>query len=371
MPEYKHFQKPSPDITMTHRNFKTVPKIIFGRDSFNQLEQVIQPLRLTQDDYAVFLVDAIHQNKPLASRIPKQSQDLILWLDISVEPKTSYVDQLTETVQSHHSKNPVSVVGIGGGSSLDIAKAVSLLLTNEGGSEKYQGWDLIQNPAVHHIGIPTISGTGAEASRTTVLTGSTKKLGMNSDYTVFDQIILDANLLQGVPKDQWFYTGMDCYIHNVEALNGTMINEFARAFGEKSLELCHQIFLEDVADADDKLLMASYMGGQSIAYSQVGACHALSYGLSFVLGYHHGVGNCIVFNALDDFYPDEVKVFRTMLKKHDIQLPQNISATFTEQDLDRMITVSMNLAPLWENVYGKEWTQKVTPELIKSLYMRM
>ena len=361
---------------MKHRNFQTVPKMIFGRGSFDQLDDVLDDQRNNEADFVVFLVDEIHKNKPLAERIPALPQDQVIWLNIDDEPKTIYVDALTEQVQAfakenNNGKDPVSVVGLGGGSSLDIGKAVALLLTNEGGSASYQGWDLIKNPAVHHVGIPTISGTGAEASRTTVLTGPERKLGMNSDYTVFDQIIMDPDLIAGVDKDQWFYTGMDCYIHNIEALNGTYINEFAKAFGEKSLELCNQVFLDDHEDAEEKLMMASYMGGQSIAYSQVGACHALSYGLSYVLGFHHGIGNCIVFDVLDDFYPEGVKTFRKMVKKHNIKIPQNVCANLTEAQMDKMIQVSSGMAPLWDNVYGPDWQQKVTPALLKSLFERM
>lgn len=361
---------------MKHRNFQTVPKMIFGRGSFDQLDDVLDEQRHNESDFVVFLVDEIHQNKPLAKRIPALAQDKIIWLNIDDEPKTTYVDALTEQVQAfakknNHGNDPVSVVGIGGGSSLDIGKAVALLLTNEGGSTKYQGWDLIKNPAIHHVGIPTISGTGAEASRTTVLTGPERKLGMNSDYTVYDQIIMDADLIAGVDKTQWFYTGMDCYIHNIEALNGTYINEFAKAFGEKSLELCNQVFLDDHEDSDEKLMMASYMGGQSIAYSQVGACHALSYGLSYVLGFHHGIGNCIVFDVLDDFYPEGVKTFRKMVKKHNIKIPQNVCANLTEAQMDKMIQVSSGMAPLWDNVYGPDWQEKVTPALLRSLFEKM
>ncbi|MBD3612308.1 MAG: iron-containing alcohol dehydrogenase [Hydrogenovibrio crunogenus] len=357
---------------MKHRNFKTVPRMIFGRGSFDQLDDVLTEERQKPDDFVVFLVDEVHKDKPLKDRLPNQAQDLVIWLDVTDEPKTTYVDALTEQVQAFgKGKNPVSVVGIGGGSSLDIGKAVALLLTNPGGAASYQGWDLIKNPAVHHVGIPTISGTGAEASRTTVLTGPDKKLGMNSDHTVFDQIIMDPDLIAGVPKDQWFYTGMDCYIHNVEALNGTYINEFARAFGEKSSELCNQVFLEDHPDSDEKLMMASYMGGQSIAYSQVGACHALSYGLSYVMGYHHGIGNCIAFNALEDFYPEGVETFRKMLDKHNITLPTNVCKDLTDAEMDKMIQVSSGMAPLWDNVYGPDWKEKVTPELLRSLYLKM
>lgn len=357
---------------MKFRNFKTVPRMIFGRGSFAQLDDVLAEQRETDRDFVVFAVDKIHQGKPLEQRIPALPHDMILWVDVTDEPKTTYVDALTQKVQAFaEGQNPVSVVGLGGGSTLDLAKAISLMLTNEGGSAAYQGWDLIKHPAVHHIGIPTLSGTGAEASRTTVLTGPDKKLGMNSDYTVFDQIIMDPDLIKGVPTDQWFYTGMDCYIHGIEALNGTYINEFARAFGEKSLDLCREVYLDDHADADEKLMMASYMGGQSIAYSQVGACHALSYGLSYVLGYHHGIGNCIVMDVLDEFYPEGVREFREMMKKHNITLPKGITKGMSEDKMQKMMRVSSGLAPLWDNVYGPDWQQQVTPALLRSLFEKM
>ena len=90
--------------------------------------------------------------------------------------------------------------------------------------------------AVYKAGIPTLSGTGAEVSRTTVLTGPTRKLGMNSDFTPFDQIVLDPELIKNAPKNQRFYTGMDCFIHCVESLEGTAINKFSRSYGEKAQE---------------------------------------------------------------------------------------------------------------------------------------
>ena len=254
---------------------------------------------------------------------------------------------------------------------MDIAKAVSLMLTNPGSSADYQGWDLIKNPAVYHVGIPTLSGTGAEVSRTTVLSGPEKKLGINSDFTVFDQIVLDPELIAGAPMDQRFYTGMDCYIHCVESLNGTYLNAFSKAYGEKAMDLCKTVFLDDCPDSDDKLMMASYCGGMSIAYSQVGICHALSYGLGFVLGIHHGIGNCIVFDYLEDYYPEAVYEFREMMKKHDIRLPRNVTDQVDENELEKMIDVALVLEPLWENALGADWKRTMTREKIRSLYRRM
>ncbi|HID00930.1 MAG TPA: iron-containing alcohol dehydrogenase [Piscirickettsiaceae bacterium] len=357
---------------MKLRNFKTVPRMIFGRGAFDQLVDVVDEQRQQDDDFAVFIIDPSQRGKPTETRLPARAQDLIIWADVTDEPKTTYVDALTAQIQGHRQgRLPVSVIGIGGGSVMDIAKAVSLLLTNPGGAAQYQGWDLIKHPAVHHVGVPTLSGTGAEASRTAVLTGPEKKLGLNSDYTVFDQVVLDPALIKDVPKNQWFYTGMDCYIHCVESLQGTYLNEFSRAYGEKAMDLCRQVYLDDHPDKDDKLMMASWMGGMSIAYSQVGACHALSYGLSYVFGYRHGIGNCIAFNVLDDFYPEGVAEFREMVKKHRIDLPQNLSRNWTDAQIAHMVKIAKGLAPLWDNVFGPDWAEQVTDERLTELYKRM
>ena len=353
-----------------YRNFAIVPRIIFGRGCFNQLDDILKERRSTEG-FMVFILDDVFQSKPLGNRMPLRGQDRILLVNVADEPKTSYIDELVKKIKDWGQGTPEGIIGIGGGSTLDIAKAVSLLLTNPGSAADYQGWDLITIPAVYKVGIPTLSGTGAEISRTTVLTGPEKKLGINSDYTLYDQIVLDPELIAGAPRDQWFYTGMDCYIHDVESLQGTFINEFSKSYGEKSIEMCRQVFLEDHADKDDKLMMASYFGGMSIAYSQVGACHALSYGLSFVLGVHHGIGCCIAFNQLEEFYPEGVEEFKAMMQKHDISLPQNITAGLNDEQMEVMSTVALGLVPLWENCLGADWQKLMPPERVRQLLSRM
>ena len=352
------------------RNFAIVPRIIFGRGSFNQLDDILEEKRST-GGFMVFILDDVFKGQPLEARVPLKGNDKLIHVNVDSEPKTGYIDDLVEKIKGLSQGSPDGIIGIGGGSTLDIAKAVSLLLTNPGSSADYQGWDLITIPGVYKVGIPTLSGTGAEISRTTILTGPEKKLGINSDYTLYDQIVLDPELVTGVPKDQWFYTGMDCYIHDVESLAGTFINQFSRAYGEKSLELCRQVFLEDHDDAADKLMMASYFGGMSIAYSQVGACHALSYGLSFILDVHHGIGCCIAFDQLEEFYPEGVAEFKAMMDRHQIDLPRNITSSLNDDEMDRMISVALALEPLWENCLGSNWRELMTPERARKLYERM
>lgn len=360
---------------MTYRNFPMVSHVVFGRGSFDQLGEIIFEKRLNSEAPFIYFVDDVFKGKSwLTSRIPLAYKDEIIYISADEEPKTSQVDELVEEIILKHSIKPSGIIGIGGGTILDLAKAASIMLTNNGKAENYQGWDLVKNPAIYHVGIPTISGTGAEVSRTTVLTGPDRKLGINSDYTPFDQVILDPELTKNVPKDQWFYTGMDCFIHCIESLNGTYLNEFSKSYGETAFKLCQEIFMEnDLSEKDmqEKLMMASWHGGMSIAYSQVGIAHAMSYGLSYVLGTKHGIGNCIVFDKLEEFYPEGVAMFNDMKEKHNIQLPQNLCEDLSEEEFNAMVRISMDLAPLWENALGKNWENKITADKLKSLYQQM
>lgn len=367
-------QKTKQSINNKHRNFPMVPKVVFGNGCFDQLTSILEPQR-KENAPMIFLVDDVFKNNTsLLNRIKLEGNDKIVFISTEEEPKTSQVDEIVSDLKREFEQLPAGIIGIGGGSILDLAKAVSIMLTNPGSSADYQGWDLVENKAVYHVGIPTISGTGAEVSRTCVLSGPERKLGINSDYTPFDQVVLDPDLTVGVSKNQWFYTGMDCYIHCVESLQGTFLNAFSQSYGEKAMDLCKEIFLSDAISDEEsraKLMMASWHGGMSIAYSQVGVAHALSYGLSFVLGVKHGIGNCIVFDHLDEFYPEGVALFKEMVKKHGVFIPKGICSGISEEQMDTMISVALSLVPLWENALGPDWQKVITAEKLKSIYQKL
>jgi 3-deoxy-alpha-D-manno-octulosonate 8-oxidase len=357
---------------MKFRNFKMVSYVVYGRGSFNQLDEILAPQRKEKSPM-IFLVDHFFMNNPFVNRIPLRSADKIIFADVSQEPKTKQVDGLADQLKQEFGTIS-GVVGIGGGSVMDLAKAVSLMMNNPGSSADYQGWDLVKYPGVYKAGIPTLSGTGAEVSRTTVLTGPTRKLGMNSDFTPFDQIVLDPELTANAPVNQRFYTGMDCYIHCIESLTGTFLNEFSKSYGEKALNLCQKVFLGGEAwgpEHDDRLMMASYAGGMSIAYSQVGIAHAVSYGLGYMLGTKHGVGNCIVFDKLENYYPEGVKEFKQMVEKNRIDIPQHITKGLTDTQFDTMINVSLGMKPLWENALGPDWEKQMTREKLRKLFEQL
>jgi 3-deoxy-alpha-D-manno-octulosonate 8-oxidase len=356
-----------------YKNLKQVGAVIFGRGALGQLDAILADNRQGAAPM-VFLVDDVFRNQPeFLARLPVRGRDRIYFADVSHEPTTGDVDGLRDRVRAELGKVS-GLVGIGGGSTMDLAKAVALMLTNPGSSQDYQGWDLVQVPGAYKVGVPTLSGTGAEVSRTAVLIGPTKKLGLNSDYTPFDQVVLDPDLIAGVPARQRFFTGMDCYIHNVESLQGRAMNAFARAHAEKSLQLCREIFLERpvwTRESDEKLMMASWLGGMSIAYSQVGAAHAMSYGLAYVLGTRHGEGNCIAMGVLDAYYAEGVREFRRMAEQAGVEVPRGITKDLPAARLDKMVEVSLGMAPLWQNALGDDWRREMTPERLRALYERL
>lgn len=356
------------------RNFKGVEKTAYGRGSFDKLGEIVAPHRNSGEGYLIFFVDEYFEgNEAFKARIPLTGNDKLEYVSVTEEPTTELIDGYRDKYLDEFGM-PAGVVGIGGGSVLDVAKAISLMFTNEGSSTQYQGLNLVKKPGIWACGVPTVSGTGAEVSMTAVLTGPEKKLGLKCDWTVLNQIVLDPDLIATVPDNQWFYTGMDNYIHCVESMTGQYKNAFSEAFGWKSLEMSREIFLElDRKDpkSDENLMVASYMGGLSLTYSEVGVCHALSYGLSKVLHIHHGIANCIAFNQLEDVYGEYVGEFKSMVEKHNIDLPENMSADWSDETIDAMVEVAWKLEHMWRHAFGDNWAEVLDKERIRNWYKRM
>lgn len=358
-------------IPMTQfRIFKQVPRLLFGRGALERLPELL-PERRGSDAYYVFVVDDVLQEHGISARLATTPCDLVEWFPASLkEPSTAQVDALKTKVQAARpGVEPTAVVGIGGGSTMDVAKALSVVLRNAGSASDYQGWDLVPAPGVYKVGVPSIAGSGAEASRTAVLMGKDRKQGINSDFSMFDAIVLDSSLIASVAMDQRFYSGMDCYIHCVESLQGTMIHELARGIASKALELCDKVFLGD--GVDEMLMTASYMGGVSIVNSEVGVCHALSYGLSVELGYRHGFANCVAFNVLDEYYGSAVARFRSMLDRHQIALPTGVCRPLDDAARMRMVEMTWRMERPLTNAFGPDWKQVMTSEKILDLYAAM
>src|SRR5689334_19380233 len=123
---------------MKFRNFKMVGYVVYGRGSFAQLDEIIEPHR-KDDKPMIFLVDHFFSGKPLIDHIPLNENDKVVFADVTYEPKTSQVDKLAQQLKNEFG-NVSGIIGIGGGSTMDLAKAISLMMNNSGSSADYQGW---------------------------------------------------------------------------------------------------------------------------------------------------------------------------------------------------------------------------------------
>ena len=125
---------------MIYKNYPMVSRVVFGRGSFNQLDEILAPNRKGRNAPFIFYVDDVFKgNHWLTSRITLSYKDKIIYVPTEEEPKTSQIDQYVEDIILQHSELPSGIIGIGGGIVMDIAKAVSLMLTNKGESKDYQG----------------------------------------------------------------------------------------------------------------------------------------------------------------------------------------------------------------------------------------
>lgn len=356
---------------------RNVAHVTFGSGSLGQLDEAIERVvGPVCSSSIVCLIDYFFSGK-----IPQTIQKLVgagansIFVDSSHEPTTQGIDELVEKIRNTVDEVAL-VIAFGGGSTLDTGKAVSNLLTNGGQAADYQGWDLVKRPGVPKIGIPTLSGTGAEATRTCVMTNPATglKLGMNSDHTVFDFIILDPLLSATVPREQYFFTGMDAYIHCAEALGGTFRNAIGDALSRESLRLCERVFSsEDMMslEARQELMVASYLGGCAIATTYVGLIHPFSAGLSVVLGIHHCLANCIALRALSEFYPEEARKMDEWASKQGVSIPFGIGRTLTQEQLVALEAATIVHQKPLTNALGPNYRETLTSERVHRIFLGM
>jgi alcohol dehydrogenase len=193
------------------------------------------------------------------------------------------------------------VVGAGGGSAMDVAKAVSILLGNGGKAVDYLGLGLIPKPGVPKIMVPTSAGTGAEVTFTAVFineeTGS--KAGMNGDPLYPDAALLDPELTLSLPAHVTAYTGIDALTHAIESYTSIQAHAISEMYAIEAVKLIAQHLPAAYAhgenlEARSGMLMASLLAGKALATAGVGLVHAMAYPLGGMFGIPHGLANAVL-----------------------------------------------------------------------------
>lgn len=359
------------------RTVRNVLRYTVGEGGLADLPRFLAARRTQDEGSVVFFIDEFFKTQPdTISNLGICPNDETVFVATKDEPSTDAVDQIVASLRAKGITRPSAIVGMGGGITMDVSKAASNLLTNDGNAADYQGWDLVRVPGIYKIAIPTLSGTGAEATRTCVMTNKRTglKLGMNSDFTVFDQIIMDPALTATVPRNQYFYTGFDAYIHCVEALAGSYRNAIGDAYSRETINLCRQVFLEDDMMSSlnrERLMVASYLGGCAIATSYVGLVHPFSAGLSVVLGLHHCVANCIVMRAMQPFYPNEYDEFWKMVEKQNVHIPEGVARNLSDEQYEQLFASTVIHQKPLTNALGESYGAVLTKEKVVDIFRAM
>lgn len=287
---------------MTHPPSFTVTqptRIQFGVGSINNLARTIHDFNGSN----VFLVmDPGLVKAGIAAQITAHlngaSIPYVMYDAIDPEPGLKLADKGYKLAKS---KGCDCVVGAGGGSAMDVAKAVAILMTNGGKAADYLGLDRIPKPGVPKIMVPTSAGTGAEVTFTAVFinekTGS--KGGMNGAPLYPDAAILDPMLTLSLPPRVTAFTGIDALTHALEAYTSTQAHTISEMYSLEAIKLISRNLPKAYAngnnmEARSAMLMGSLLGGKALATAGVGLVHAMAYPMGGMFGIGHGLANAVL-----------------------------------------------------------------------------
>jgi alcohol dehydrogenase len=236
--------------------------------------------------------------KPALDSLAEAGVDSVLYSDITREPEPAEADAAAALGRREQVQ---AVAGIGGGSALDLAKAAGVLITNPGAATDYVGLDLVKEPGVPVICLPTTAGTGSEVTFTAVFTRRSDRFkgGINGRHLYPHAAILDPLLTVSCPAYITAITGMDALTHAMEAFTSLQAHALSDLNALAAIELIGRHLRPAVAHGEnlaarEGMLLASHLAGLALAQAGVGAVHAMAYPLGAFHDIPHGEANALL-----------------------------------------------------------------------------
>lgn len=276
------------------------PKTYIGPGSIENLSEVLRniaPRRvLVISDPQLLKVGVV---ETITSILDSCRYDWDLYTDIIPEPTLQTGQNLIDYMRDG---NFSLVIGIGGGSVLDMAKLAAVLSANRGLLEEYlnlTGRGRIDNRGIPKIIIPTTSGTGTEVTNISVLSIGKSKDVVAHDYLMADVAIVDPNVTMSVPKQVTAATGADALTHAIESFISVNKNPISDAYALQAIKMIGRSLKSVVEDgknreAREAMSYGSYLAGLAFFNAGVGAVHALAYPLGGLFGIAHGESNALL-----------------------------------------------------------------------------
>ena len=377
-------------------NFKIPQNIIFGMGALNRLPEILKEAKCK----SVFLVaDKGLKNVGLVDRteqiISKEGLKYCEFIDITINPTVGNVNTALEAFKKSQCE---SIIALGGGGPMDVAKAVAILATYGGSITDYAGLHKVPGPTMPLIAIPTTAGTGSEVTASSVITDEKTnfKMAVISYYICPAYAILDPELVMTLPASVAAACGVDAFIHAMEAYVSKAASPFTDAMGEKAMQMIGGNIRQFVAsrnnpEAAANMLVGSTFAGLAFAWGKLGNIHAMSHPVSGFFHVAHGVANAILmptiveYNALadkgrykviydcitngrkadDTFTPDMLVTALRKLNK-DLGIPEKLSDVgVTEDKVEQMSIDAMKSVNVIVN--PRQTTIKNIQELYRKL----
>jgi alcohol dehydrogenase len=291
--------------------FSVPQNIVVGKGSLGKLPEIAKKIGGSH----AFIISGPHLNKmgivaECMEKLRACGVEADAFTETEGNPSVETVDKAVEGFQKSGAD---FIVALGGGSPMDVAKAVGVVAKYGGSITEYEGAHKVPGKIVPLIAVPTTAGTGSEVTAFSVITDHSRnyKLTVFSYELIPAYAVLDAELLTTAPPSVAAACGVDAMIHALEAYISSDASPFSDAMAEKGLELIGANIRRYVAkpgdvDAAEKMLVGSMFAGIAFSWARLGNVHAMSHPVSAYFNVPHGVANAILlpevvaYNALAD-----------------------------------------------------------------------
>ena len=296
---------------MNPYTFKIPQTVEFGVGALAKLPSILDELGSEH----VFLVsdrmlESIGVVGKVTSIVERAGIDCTCFLEVEPNPTVAIVETAAE---AYAASGATSIIALGGGSPMDVAKAVGVLATFGGNITDYEGANKIPDRILPLIAIPTTAGTGSEATASAVITDVERnyKFSVGSYNILPAYALLDPELIMTAPAGVAASCGVDAFIHAMEAYVSRNASPFTDAVAEKAMQLIGAnirrfVACRQDAEAASAMMAGSNLAGIAFAWARLGNIHAMSHPVSAYFHVAHGVANAVLMptvvehNALAD-----------------------------------------------------------------------
>lgn len=280
--------------------FQTVPSLVVEFGAARRIGAILRE-RHTQTRLCLVTDGFLHKSGllgPALASLAEHGWQVTVIDDVEADPPEHIVLEATERARRADAE---VVLGLGGGSSMDVAKLIAALLPTEQPLKDMYGIGKITGRRLPLIQVPTTAGTGSEVTAVSIVTtGETTKMGVVSPQLYADLAILDAELTIGLPSAITAATGIDAMVHAIEAYTTAHLkNPVSDMLAVKALHLLSRHLLRACKDGSDReareaMLVGAMFAGQAFANAPVAAVHALAYPVGGIFHVAHGLSNSLV-----------------------------------------------------------------------------